>query len=340
MYDHDINLMHNIVDTAKNCGVSAIIASDHAVLNFCRKNKVTVHISTQANITNIDTVEFYSAYADVVVLSRELSLLQVKSIAQEIKRRQITGPSGDLVKIEIFGHGALCMAVSGKCYLSLHTNFSSANRGACIQNCRKSYVVTDKESGTELEIDNEYILSAKDLCTIGFLDQIVDAGVAVLKIEGRGRSADYVYNTTKCYREAIDTIHEGDFSKVKLEDWMQRLSTVFNRGFWDGYYLGKKLGEWNDTDGSKATKRKIYVGKGITYYAQPKVAEFKMESHKISLGDTVLIIGPSTGIIEHTLEELRVDGTETNEATKGDLITFPLDLKIRPSDKLYKWVNV
>jgi len=340
MYDHDINLMHNIVDTAKNCGVSAIIASDHAVLNYCRKNKVTVHISTQANITNIDTVEFYSAYADVVVLSRELSLLQVKSIAQEIKRRQITGPSGDLVKIEIFGHGALCMAVSGKCYLSLHTNFSSANRGACIQNCRKSYVLTDKESGTELEIDNEYILSAKDLCTIGFLDQIVDAGVAVLKIEGRGRSADYVYNTTKCYREAIDTIHEGDFSKVKLEDWMQRLSTVFNRGFWDGYYLGKKLGEWNDTDGSKATKRKIYVGKGITYYAQPKVAEFKMESHKISLGDTVLIIGPSTGIIEHTLEELRVDGTETNEATKGDLITFPLDLKIRPSDKLYKWVNV
>jgi putative protease len=340
VYDHDIKLMQNIIDTAQLAGVSAIIATDHAVLNYCRKKGVTVHISTQANITNVDSVEFYSAYADVMVLSRELSLLQVKAIAKEIERREITGPSGNLVKLEIFGHGALCMAVSGKCYLSLHSNFSSANRGACVQNCRKSYIVTDKDSGNELEIDNEYIMSAKDLCTIGFLDQIIDAGVSVLKIEGRGRSEDYVHITTKCYREAIDSVNEGDFSKDKIEDWMQRLSTVFNRGFWDGYYLGKQLGEWNDSDGSKATKRKIYVGKGITYYAQPKVAEFKMESHKISLGDTVLIIGPSTGIIEHTLEELRVDGNESKEAQKGDLITFPLDLKIRPSDRLYKWVEV
>lgn len=340
VYDHDIKLMQRIVDAAGEAGVSAIIASDHAVMNYCRKKGVTVHISTQTNVTNIETVEFYAAYADVMVLSRELSLLQVQSIAKEIERREIVGPSGELVRLEVFGHGALCMAVSGKCYLSLHSNFSSANRGACVQNCRKAYVVTDKDSGQELEVDNEYIMSAKDLCTIGFLDQLIDAGVAVLKIEGRGRSADYVYKTTKCYREAIDAVEAGTYSQEKVNEWMEELATVFNRGFWDGYYLGKKLGEWNDSDGSKATKRKIYIGKATTYYATPKVASFQMEANKVEVGDDVLIIGPTTGVIEHTLEELRIDGSEAKGAEKGDLITFPLALKVRPSDRLYKWVSV
>ena len=340
VYDHDIKLMQRIVDAAKAAKVTAIIASDHAVMNYCRKTGVTVHISTQTNVTNIETVEFYAAYADVMVLSRELSLMQVKSIATKIQRREITGPSGNLVRLEVFGHGALCMAVSGKCYLSLHSNFSSANRGACVQNCRKAYIVTDKDSGNELEIDNEYIMSAKDLCTIGFLDQLIDAGVAVLKIEGRGRSADYVYKTTKCYREAIDAVEDGTYSKEKVADWMKELATVFNRGFWDGYYLGKQLGEWNDEDGSKATKRKIYVGKGVTYYSTPEVAEFQLEANMLKVGDDVLIIGPTTGVIEHRLSELRVDGIAAKEAVKGNQITFPLELKIRPSDRLYKWVDV
>jgi putative protease len=246
VYDHDVQLMKRIVDACKTSGITAIIASDHAVMNYCRKTGVPVHISTQANITNIDTVEFYSVYADVMVMARELSLLQVQAINKEIERRQITGPSGELVRTEVFGHGALCMAVSGKCYLSLHSNFSSANRGACIQNCRKSYVVMDKDEGVEFEVDNEFIMSAKDLSTIDFLDKVVEAGVTVLKIEGRGRSADYVYTTTQCYREAIDAIADGTYSTEKIENWKERLSTVFNRGFWDGYYLGRKMGEWSD----------------------------------------------------------------------------------------------
>jgi putative protease len=274
-----------------------------------------------------------------MVLSRELSLMQVESIAKEIKRRQITGPSGELVRLEVFGHGALCMAVSGKCYLSLHSNFSSANRGACIQNCRKSYIVTDKDTGQELEIQNEYIMSAKDLCTINFLDKIIDAGVAVLKIEGRGRSADYVFKTIKCYREAIDSIQEDSYTQEKIDAWMTELSTVFNRGFWDGYYLGRLMGEWNDEYGSKATKRKIYVAKGITHYAKSRVAEFLMEAHDVKPGDEVLIIGPTTGVIEYTLPELFVDGQQAEKGQKGERITFKIDEKIRPSDKLYKWVD-
>lgn len=339
VYDHDIKLMQRICDEAKASGITAIIASDHAVMNYCRKIGMTIHISTQTNVTNIETVEFYSVYADVMVLSRELSLMQVESIAKEIKRRQITGPSGELVRLEVFGHGALCMAVSGKCYLSLHSNFSSANRGACIQNCRKSYIVTDKDTGQELEIQNEYIMSAKDLCTINFLDKIIDAGVAVLKIEGRGRSADYVFKTTKCYREAIDSIQEGSYTQEKIDAWMNELSTVFNRGFWDGYYLGRLMGEWNDEYGSKATKRKIYVAKGITHYAKSGVAEFLMEAHDVKPGDEVLIIGPTTGVIEYTLPELFVDGQQADKGQKGERITFKIDEKIRPSDKLYKWVD-
>ncbi|MCC6372436.1 MAG: U32 family peptidase [Bacteroidia bacterium] len=339
LYDHDIVLMKNIVNVAKESGISAIIASDHAVLNYAKKAGVEVHISTQANISNVDTVEFYANFADVVVMARELSLKQVAEITREIKRRNITGPAGNPVQVEIFAHGALCMAVSGKCYLSLHSNFASANRGACIQNCRKSYIVTDKEDGVEFEVDNEYIMSAKDLCTIDFLDQILEAGVSVLKIEGRGRSADYVYTVTKCYREAIDAFSDGSYTNEKVVEWKKRLETVFNRGFWDGYYLGKKMGEWNDEYGSKATKRKVYVGKGLKFFEKALAGEFKLETQSLSVGDEIMITGPTTGYIETKVAELRMDNKLVEKVTKGDVFTFPLNEKIRPSDKLYKLVD-
>lgn len=339
LYDHDLRLMREIVDAAKEQGIDAVIASDHAVLNYCRKTGMTAHISTQCNITNIESVEFYSAFADVMVLSRELSLKQVADIVREIERRQITGPNGNLVRIEIFGHGALCMAVSGKCYLSLHSHNASANRGACIQNCRRSYIVIDKEEGCELEIDNEYIMSAKDLCTIDFLDKIIDAGVSVLKIEGRGRSADYVYITTQCYREAIDSIYDGTYSQEKIEDWKKRLSTVFNRGFWDGYYLGRKMGEWSKEHGSSATKKKIYLGVGRKYFDKIQVGEFMMETHSLRKGDEIIITGPKTGIIKTKVEEIRMNDNPVEEVKKGDVFSIKVPEKIRPSDKLYKWVD-
>lgn len=338
LYDHDIALMKSIVNTAKESGITAVIAADHAVLNYAKKTGVEAHISTQANISNIDTIEFYANFADVVVLARELSLKQVAEITREIKRRNITGPAGKLIEVEIFAHGALCMAVSGKCYLSLHSNYASANRGACIQNCRKSYIVTDKEDGVEFEVDNEYIMSAKDLCTIDFLDQILDAGVSVLKIEGRGRSADYVYTVTKCYREAIDAYNEGTYTREKTEEWKKRLETVFNRGFWDGYYLGKQMGEWNDEYGSKATKRKIHIGRGLKYFEKSGVGEFKLESHSLATGDEVMITGPTTGYVETTVTELRLDDKVVNKVSKGDVFTFKVAEKVRPSDKLYKVV--
>ncbi|MEN9998289.1 MAG: hypothetical protein RI922_1279 [Bacteroidota bacterium] len=340
VYDHDVNLMKRILDESKASGITAVIASDHAVMNYAKKIGVTVHISTQANITNIDTVEFYSAYADVMVMARELSLLQVEAINKEIARRDVTGPSGKLVRTEVFGHGALCMAVSGKCYLSLHSHFSSANRGACVQNCRKPYVVMDKDEGTQFEIDNEYIMSAADLCTIDFLDKVIAAGVSVLKIEGRGRSADYVYTTTQCYREAIDAYYEGTFSAEKVADWKERLSTVFNRGFWDGYYLGRKMGEWSDEPGSKATKRKVYIGKGMKYYEGPGIGEFLIEAQNVKVGDELIITGPTTGVIELQLESLRIDDEPAEMAKRGATITFPVNEKVRPSDKLYKLVPV
>lgn len=339
LYDHDIALMKSIVNTAKESGITAIIASDHAVLNYAKKEGVEVHISTQANISNIDTIEFYANFADVVVLARELSLKQVAEITREIKRRNITGPAGRLIEVEIFAHGALCMAISGKCYLSLHSNYASANRGACIQNCRKSYIVTDKEDGVEFEVDNEYIMSAKDLCTIDFLDQILDAGVSVLKIEGRGRSADYVYTVTKCYREAIDSYNEGTYTQEKINDWKERLATVFNRGFWDGYYLGKKMGEWNREYGSNATKRKIYIGRGLKYFEKSGVGEFKLESHSLNVGDEIMITGPTTGFVEAKVSELRLDDKAVDKVNKGDVFTFPVSEKVRPSDKLYKVVE-
>lgn len=338
LYDHDITLMKSIVSTAKESGVTAIIAADHAVMNYAKKIGMEIHISTQANVSNIDTVEFYANYADVVVLARELSLMQVADISREIKRRNITGPSGKLVELEIFAHGALCMAVSGKCYLSLHSHFASANRGACIQNCRRSYVVTDKEDGIEFEVDNEFIMSAKDLCTIDFLDKILDAGVSVLKLEGRGRSVDYVHTVTRCYNEAIDAYLEGTYTKEKVENWKSQLATVFNRGFWDGYYLGRKMGEWCDENGSKSSKRKIYLAKGLKYFDQANVGEFKCESHSLSVGDEIIITGPTTGYLQMMIDELRVNGKPVEKVVKGDEFTIATPERIRQSDKLYKLV--
>jgi len=338
IYDHDISLMRRIIDQAKEAGISAVIASDLAVMNYCRKIGMEVHISTQSNITNIETVEFYSTYADVMVMARELTLKQVGDIVKAIAKNDIRGPKGELVQVEIFAHGALCMAVSGKCYLSLHSHNASANRGACIQNCRREYTVTDEE-GIELQIDNEYIMSAKDLCTIDFLDKILEAGVRVLKIEGRGRAADYVYATTKCYREAVDAFAAGTYTPEKVEQWKSKLSEVYNRGFWDGYYLGRKMGEWSNVHGSVATTRKIYLGKGIKYFDKINVGEFLLESQSIQQGDQIIVTGPTTGFVETQVQEIRLDSGEVvNKASKGQTISFKIAEKIRPSDKLYKIV--
>lgn len=339
VYDHDKNLVKLIVEKSKKAGVDAIIACDIAVIMECAKHGIPVHISTQANVTNIETVEFYSKFADLIVLSRELTLKQVEALTKEIKRRKIKGPSGEIIKIEIFVHGALCMAVSGKCYLSLHSNNSAANRGACIQNCRHTYTVIDKDNGEEYDISNEYIMSAKDLCCIEFLDKIVEAGVDVLKIEGRARSADYVITTTQCYREAIDALAEGTYTREKLEGWKERLSTVFNRGFWEGYYLGRKIGEWSTTGESKATQKKVYVAKGIKFFSGKKIAEFKMESGDLKKGDEILIIGPTTGVKTGTIETIVVEGEFKTETKKGESFTIPFEHKIRPSDKLYKLIS-
>jgi putative protease len=338
IYDHDLSLIKTIVNAAKKAGITAIIASDQAVINYAFSVGMEVHISTQLNVTNIETVKFYSHFADTMVLSRELSLKQVKIITDAIVKEDVKGPKGELIEIEIFGHGALCMAVSGKCYLSLHTHNSSANRGACVQNCRRTYKVIDLEDGHELEIDNEYIMSPEDLNTINILDQIVDAGVKVLKIEGRGRAADYVYTTIGCYREALDSISDGTYSTEKIDGWMTRLSSVFNRGFWNGYYLGQKLGEWTDQSGSKATSKKVYVGKGVKYFPNIGVGEFKMEAGSFKIGDKLLITGPTTGVVEIEATEIRVELEPVEETKKGDNCSIPVEVKIRPSDKLYKIV--
>lgn len=336
IYDHDVNLMRNIVDIAKAERVSAIIASDHAVMNYAKKIGMPVHISTQANITNIESIAFYTNFADVMVLSRELTLNQVGHIAREIKRQNIMGPSGELVRVEVFVHGALCMAVSGKCYLSLHSHNASANRGACVQNCRREYIVTDKEEGLEYEIDNEYIMSAKDLCTIGFLHKILEAGVTVLKIEGRGRSADYVYTTTQCYREAVDAIATSTYTRKRVEEWTNRLATVFNRGFWDGYYLGRTMGEWSDAYGSKATERKLFLGRGVKYFDRLRVGEFDMQTHSLKVGDEVMITGPVTGFIRASVSELRVEDVSVQCVSKGATFSMPVPDIVRREDKLYK----
>lgn len=339
LYDHDIQLMRRIMDQAKQHGVHGVIVSDHAAMAYGKSIGIPLHISTQSNISNIETVEFFSAFADVMVLARELNLKQVADITREIKRRKIHGPSGKPVRIEVFAHGALCMAVSGKCYMSLHTQFASANRGACIQNCRRPYVVTDKEEGYEFEIDNEYIMSAKDLCTIDMLDQVINAGVNVLKIEGRGRSADYVYTTTRCYKEAVQSIKDKSYSSEKIDVWKKDLSKVYNRGFWEGYYLGRKLGEWTNQHGSSAVEKKVYVGRGNRYYPNLKIGEFILESGNIKTGDSLMVIGKKEGVHQLKLEELWVNGEVSTEANKGDHITFSCDYKIWRDDKLYKVVD-
>jgi U32 family peptidase len=339
IYDKEVARMHKIVSAAKKWGISAIIASDQSVINYARSVNMPVHISTQVNISNSEAVKFYSAFADVMVLARELNLDQVKKIHRGIIKEKISGPSGKPVKLEMFVHGALCMSVSGKCYLSLHEHNHSANRGACLQSCRRAYLVEDRESGTQLEIENEYIMSPKDLCTIGFLDKIIESGASVFKIEGRARSPEYVKTVTECYREAIDSVLDGTYSKEKIERWTNRLNSVFNRGFWDGYYLGQRLGEWNDSYGSKATKKKIYIGKSTNYYSKIGVAEFLIENKTLKPGDEVLIIGPSTGVVELTIDELRTGEGPQDVVKKGDVCAFKVKEFIRKSDKLYKLVD-
>lgn len=339
VYDHDLSIVKTLIKRAKEANITAVIAMDQAVIAMARAEQMEVHISTQINITNIETVKFYAMFADTVVLSRELSLRQVKKITDQIAKEEIKGPSGRLLEIEIFGHGALCMAVSGKCYMSLHSHNSSANRGACKQNCRKKYTVIDQESGFEMELDNEYIMSPKDLCTIDFLDQVADAGIKVLKIEGRGRAPEYVAKVIKCYRDAIDSLYDGSYDKAKVISWMQELEKVYNRGFWNGYYLGQKLGEWSKEPGSHATQKKVYLGKGIHFFPKPSIGEFKIEAYDVSVGDTILITGPTTGAREMTLQSMYVNDKDATTASKGDEVTMKLDFRIRPSDKLYKIVK-
>ncbi len=339
MYEHDMQLLFSILKEVKLQGIDAVIAADFAVIEYCIQLGIPLHVSTQANITNIEAVQFYSRFSDLVVLARELTLKQVEHINKEIRRRNIVGVSGGLLQTEIFVHGALCMAVSGKCYLSLHSQNASANRGACVQNCRRPYKVTDTETNEELLIDNEYIMSPKDLCTINVLDQVIASAVDVLKIEGRSKGADYVYVVTKCYREAIDAVADGSYSAHKIAQWMKQLETVYNRGFWEGYYLGRDLGEWTSQPGSVATEKKIYTGKGSKYYPKIKVGEFVIESGTLKIGDTLMITGPSFGMVKEKLETLTVNGIEASIAVKGDKITFPFSSKVSAQDKLYKIVE-
>jgi U32 family peptidase len=339
VYDSEIGQMQQIVDAASESGITAIIASDQSVINYAFSKGVEVHLSTQLNISNLESVRFYSQWADVAVLARELDLARVSYISGEIEKQNIRGPKGERIRLEMFAHGALCMAISGKCYLSLHEYGKSANRGECYQICRRSYLVTDRETGYELGIDNEYIMSPKDLCTIGFLDRIINAGVKVLKIEGRARPAEYVKVVSSCYSEAVSAIEEGSYSVKKIEQWTERLATVFNRGFWDGYYLGRKTGEWTGRYGSSATMRKIYIGKITNYFSKLQVAEIKLENGDLEKGDHILITGPTTGVADIDVNEIRVDLKETEKAQKGEFCSVRTDTLLRRSDKVYKWVD-
>ena len=335
IYDEDMDMMHRIVDAAKQADISAIIASDVAVMNYCAKIGQEVHLSTQLNISNVEALRFYSQFADVVVLARELKLPQVRHIYEAIEKEKLVGPNGKPVRIEMFCHGALCMAVSGKCYLSLNTRGYSANRGACLQNCRRTYIVTDKERGTELEVDNKYIMSPKDLKTIGFMDLMIKAGVRVFKIEGRARGPEYVKTVVECYSQAIDAVLSGQWNEEVSRSWDARLATVFNRGFWDGYYLGQTLGEWTERYGSLATEKKVYAGKCLRYYAKPQIGYFQIQAGSFKPGDRLLIIGPSTGAVYVTPEEIREEEKSVQEVTKGMAVTFKVDQKVRENDKLY-----
>lgn len=338
IYNNDMTLMRRIVDAAKEANLSAIIAADVAVLMYARSIGVDVHLSTQLNITNTESLRFYAQYADVVVLARELNLDQVAAIHRDIVEQQIKGPGGELIQIEMFAHGALCMAVSGKCYLSLHEKNLSANRGECNQICRRGYIVKDKTSDIELEIDNEYIMSPKDLKTIHFMNKMMDAGVRVFKIEGRARGPEYVQVVSTCYREAIESYCNDTFTQEKIDEWNEKLATVFNRGFWDGYYLGQRLGEWTHRYGSGATKRKVYVGKAIKHFGNLGVTEFLVETQSVRQGDELLITGPTTGALFVTANDIRVNLESVAEAIKGDHFSIQVNEKIRPNDQLYKMV--
>lgn len=339
IYDNDMTLLHRIIDAAKEANLSAIIASDVSAMMYARTVGVEVHLSTQLNISNVEALRFYAQFANVAVLARELNMDQVKQIYDTIQQDNIVGPSGELIRIEMFSHGALCMAVSGKCFLSLHEQNVSANRGACTQICRRSYTVKDKDSDIELDIDNQYIMSPKDLRTIHFMDRMIESGVRVFKIEGRARGAEYVRTVTECYKDAIISYLDGSYGQEKVDNWTDRLSTVFNRGFWDGYYLGQKLGEWTGNYGNAATKRKVQIGKGIKYFPNAGVAEFLMESLTLKVGDEILITGPTTGAITSLVEEIRVNQKPVSETVKGEYFSIKIADKIRPSDKLFKWVN-
>ena len=339
IYGEDLPLMRRILDAAREARISAVIASDIAVMLYCRQIGQEVHLSTQLNISNIEALEFYAQFADVVVLARELNLDQVGEIHREIARRNVCGPSGQPVRIEMFCHGALCMAVSGKCYLSLDNTGRSANRGECMQLCRRTYTVRDRETGTELDIDRKYIMSPRDLKTIRFLDRMMQAGVRVFKIEGRARGPEYVDTVVRCYREGIQAVQDGSFTEERKDEWDRRLARVFNRGFWDGYYLGQTMGEWSEVHGSMATERKVYVGRGVKYYNRLSVAEFKIEASPLSVGDRILVTGPTTGALESTVEEIRFDLRPVQTAVQGQHISIPLPKKIRPSDKLFKLVK-
>ena len=342
IYGEDIPAMREIVDAAKEANISAVIASDVAVMSYCRQVGQEVHLSTQLNISNIEALKFYAQFADVVVLARELNMYQVRDIYQQIVEQDVRGPKGELIRIEMFCHGALCMAISGKCYLSLQNAGRSANRGECVQICRRGYEVTDLETGTKLNVDNKYIMSPRDLKTIRFVDVMMNAGVRVFKIEGRARGPEYVYTVVKAYDEAINAVVDGTFAddEARKDDWDKQLSTVFNRGFWDGYYQGQKLGEWCEVYGSKATEKKVYVGKCMKYFSKIGVAEFQMESGELHVGDEIIITGPTTGAVPVTVDEIRVDLKPVGKTVKGERFSIKVADKIRPSDKLFLWKDV
>ncbi len=340
IYDEDIPLMHEIVDAAKKAGISAVIASDVAVMTYCRTVGQEVHLSTQLNISNIEALRFYAQFADVVVLARELNMDQVTEIHRQAVEQGICGPSGKPIRIEMFCHGALCMAISGKCYMSLDAANRSANRGECVQICRRSYILTDAETGHQIEVDNKYLMSPKDLKTVRFIDRMMKAGVRVFKIEGRARGPEYVYTVVKCYKEAIQSVLDGTFTKEKKDEWDERLSRVFNRGFWDGYYQGQLMGEWNKEYGSCATERKVYVGKGTKYFSKLGVAEFAVEATTFQVGDKLLITGPTTGVIYVTADEIHDDNGPVQVAQQGTRVSVAVPAKVRPSDKLFKILKV
>lgn len=335
-YDSEIEEMKQVLDEAKSSGITAVICADLAAIQYASSIGLEIHISTQANVSNIEAVKFYSKFADVIVLARELNIEQIKSIHESIVKENIKGPKGNLVEIELFAHGALCVSVSGKCYMSLAQYNHSANRGDCLQTCRRKYRVIDEETGDELVVDNKYVMSPKDLCTIGFIDKLIEAGVRVLKLEGRGRSPEYVYTVTKCYKEATNAVSENKYTEEKISTWIKELETVFNRGFWHGgYYLGNKLGEWSGTYGSKATKKKRFIGQVVNYYDDIKVVSLKLETGSIKTNDDLIIIGPTTGVVKMKVKGMLNEGAKVKEVKKGDLITFPVPEKVRKNDKIY-----